>query len=230
MITKRIVCLANSRKVRGRCVVGKELKNGHPAGWIRPVSDRDNEEVSEYERQYKDGSDPRPLDIMNIPLLEPKLRPESPQRENWLLDPQSYWENDGCIQKRDLASLVDRREPLWLNMDSSYNGLNDRISFSSADRLDGSLRLIQVDKLTLFVFKPGKNFGNLKRRVQGQFQYEGDEYHLWVTDPEWERAYLKKSDGKYKVGNCFLTVSLGEPYGGYYYKFIAAIIPCDKET
>ena len=228
MITKRIVCLANSRKIRGRCVAGKELINGQAAGWIRLVSDRENGEVSEYERRYKDGSDPQLLDIMNVSLLEPRLTPGSPQRENWLIDPKSCWETDSCMQEHDLASLVDHKGPLWLNVDSTYNGLNDRIPFSSASNLDGSLRFIQVDKLIFSVFRPGKNFGNPKRRVQGQFQYGGDEYHLWVTDPGFERVYLDKKDGKYKIGSCFLTVSLGEPYGRYYYKFIAAIIPCDK--
>ncbi len=50
--TKRIVCLANSRKLQGRCIAGRELVSGKPAAWIRPVSDREHEEVSEYERQY----------------------------------------------------------------------------------------------------------------------------------------------------------------------------------
>ena len=230
MVTKRIVCLANSRKMRGRCIVGKELINDQPAGWIRPVSDRENEEVSEYERQYEDGSDPQLLDIMNVPLLEPKLKPESPQHENWLLDPNSYWKKDGCMNWRDLELLVDREESLWLNADSTRNGLNDRVPLSFAGSLDSSLRFIRVDKLILYVFAPGENFGNFKRRVQGQFRHDGDEYHLWVTDPKYERSYLKKGNGKYEIGTSLLTISLGEPHQGHYYKFIAAIIPCDGVT
>ncbi|MGH3995945.1 MAG: dual OB domain-containing protein, partial [Pseudonocardiaceae bacterium] len=86
---KCIVCLANSRKLNGRCIAGKELVKGRPAQWIRPVSSRDHQEVSEYERQYKDGTDPENLDIIDIPLLD--AHPQEYQQENWLLDPNQYW-------------------------------------------------------------------------------------------------------------------------------------------
>ena len=191
------------------------------------MSDRKTEEVSKSERQYKDGSDPQLLDIMNVSLLRPKIKSESPQRENWLLDTDFYWEKHGRMHRRDLASLVDREEPLWLNTGSERNGLNYRIPVSFAGNLDSSLRLIQVEKLTLSVFAPGEYFGNPERRVQGQFRHAGDEYHFWVTDPEYERFYRNKGNGKYEIGVSFLTVSLSEPHEDYYYKFIAAIIPCD---
>ncbi len=51
---------------------------------------------------------------------------------------------------------------------------------------------------------------------------------LWVTDPGFEREYLQKPDGDYEIDECFLTISLGEPYGGKCYKLIAAIMPRDR--
>ena len=44
---KRIVCLANSRKMHGRCVAGREWRDGLAGQWIRPVSNREQQEVLE---------------------------------------------------------------------------------------------------------------------------------------------------------------------------------------
>jgi len=223
MVTlKRIVCLANSRKLNGRCIAGIELSAGRSVGWIRPVSSREHEEVSEYERQYEDGSDPRVLDIMDVPLLGE--RPKGYQQENWLLDPERYWVRVGRLKWSELQRLADPIASLWINGHSTYNGINDKIPLSLTGDLNSSLRLIRVDRLMLSVFKPGEAFGNPKRRVQGRFQHGDTEYGLWVTDPGYERAYLAKPDGDYKIGESFLTVSLGEPYNEACYKLIAAII------
>jgi len=223
---KRMVCLANSRKLNGRCVAGKELIEGRPAGWIRPVSAREHEEVSEYERQYPDGSDPKVLDIFDVPLLEP--RPRGYQQENWLLDPSSYWQKVGRVTWEQLPTLADPVARLWLDGFGTYSGRNDKIPLERAESVRGSLRLLQVDGLTLSVFSPGEAFGNPKRRVQGRFRFAGTEYHLWVTDPIYERRYLALPDGNHELGACFLTVSLGEPYNDACYKLIAAVIERDR--
>lgn len=224
-VVKRIVCLANSRKLNGRCVSGIEVTEGRRVGWVRPVSAREHEEVSEYERQYQDGSDPRVLDVIDVPLIAPK--PKDYQQENWLLDPDAYWQRVQRLMWDDLLPLADPAGPLWLNGDSTYNGMNDRIALALATTLRSSLQLVRVDRLTLSVFKPGEAFGNPKRRVQGRFRHAGADYHLWVTDPVYERAYLAKQDGDYRIGESFVTVSLGEPHNGYCYKLIAAIIERD---
>jgi hypothetical protein len=221
-VLKRIVCLANSRKLQGRCVAGRELQKNGPGAWIRPVSDRPTEEVSEEERRYQDGSDPRILDIIDVPLIT--AQPTGYQQENWLLDAQYYWMNRGRFRWEDLGPLCDHGGSLWLNGFSSYNGINDRIPLTQAMALTSSLTLIHLNRLDLRIFAPGEAFGNAKRRVQAIFTFDAADYSLWVTDPVVERAYLAKPDGDYPLRDVYLTISIGEPYQDYCYKLVATVI------
>ena len=224
--SRRIVCLANSRKLAGRCIAGREWSAGRGAGsWVRPVSAREGQEVSEYERQYEDGGDPRVLDVVSIPVLEP--RPDGWQTENWLLDPESYWRKEGTYSWFDLPRLVDPVAPLWIDGFDTHDGRNDRIPTELMESVSGSLRLIHVDRLELCVFAPGEAFGNRKRRAQGRFSHAGRDYALWVTDPGYERTYLAKLDGVHEIRDCYLTINLGESYRGACHKLVAAIIECD---
>lgn len=222
---KRIVCLANSRKLSGRCIAGREWNDGQAGQWIRPVSARENQEVSENERQYEDGSDPQVLDIIDIPLL--KRQPKDYQTENWLLDSENYWKNAGRLPRADLPGLTDPVEPLWLDGHSTIKGENDKIPLAIIGSIADSLRLIRVEYLQLNVSMPSEAFGNRKRRAQGRFSRAGSEYALRITDPKFERTYLAKPDGDYEIGECYLTISLGEPFKGACYKLIAAIITKD---
>ena len=223
---KRMVCLANSRTLAGRCVAGRELADRRQAGWLRPVSARPGQEVSEYERQYEDGSDPRVLDVVSVPLLEPC--PQGWQTENWLLDPERYWRKEGTWSWFDLAALADPAAPLWIDGGHTYQGRNDRLPPEPAGPEAGSLRLIHAPRIELAVFSPGEAFGNRKRRVQGRFSHAGVDYALWITDPIYERHYLAKLDGSYHLGECYLTISIGEPFQGFCYKLVAAIMECER--
>lgn len=228
-IEKRIICLANSRKLSGRCIAGREILDGQPGNWIRPISDREHQEVSEHERSYVNGADPKVLDIIRLSLVGP--RPHEYQQENWLLDRNHYWVNEGRANWSFLQSCTEPNGPLWLNTSSTFHGKNDRIELNQAIALPNSLRMISVEKVSLQIFAPGASFGNSKRRVQAHFMLNGEEYKLRITDPIYERRYLAKSDGTYQLGECCLTVSLGEPYNGYTYKLIAALIErTDVET
>ncbi len=244
--TKRIVCLANSRKLSGRCVAGVELTAEGPPKWIRPVSARENQEVSEYERQYENGSDPKLLDIIDVSLLG--HQPSGFQQENWLLDPERYWVKVGVFAWHDLHKFSEQPHKqaaestdsgagisgspevdakglsLWQNGCSSSNGTNDRIPDQAAATETSSLKLIHVNTLRLHIFAPSAAFGNSEQRVQGRFEFAGEQYALWVTDPHIERRYLAKDDGEYELEECYLTISLGEPFKGYCYKLIAAVL------
>lgn len=196
--------------------------NDRPAGWIRPVSAREHEEVSEGERGYQNGEDPQVLDVIDVPVLE--ARPGTFQSENWLLDPGYYWSKVSRLDANDLGDYVDNEGALWLNVGSTMAGLNDEIPVEQANELTTSLTLVHVPAVRISVFSPGAAFGNPKRRVQARFKLGGDDYWLWVTDPTYERRYLAQDNGEYALGPCYMTVSLGEPYGGYAYKLVAAII------
>ncbi|MEU8196455.1 hypothetical protein AB0C10_22000 [Microbispora amethystogenes] len=196
--------------------------------WIRPVSDRPGREVSEHERQFEDGSDLCVLDIVSVPLLRP--HPYSFQSENWLIDPTYYWRKTGRARWDNLLRLEQRPRALWINGFSTHHGCNDQVQTEQAATLEDSLKLIRVDRMTLQVHVPGVAFGDRKRVVRAQFRYLGSEYILRVTDPEYERAYLAKSDGVYELGESFITVSLGEPHSdGYAYKLVAAIVERNED-
>ena len=234
---KRIVCLANSRKQKERCIAGKELlADGRPGGWVRPVSDRGDEAVSSFERQYRDHSEPRVLDVIDVPVLEE--RPNSYQSENWLLDPHPvyppvFWSKVCRVTLDDLPQFTDPAGPLWTNGHSSDKGRNDRIPLYLAHALDSSLLLIQVDRLELSTTKAQSKLrvqGRFLYKLQGRFRYDGREYRLSVTDPIYEQAYGERPNSSYALDACFLTVSLGAPHKGYAYKLIAAIIAPSELT
>ena len=223
---KTIVCLANSRKLSGRCVAGVEVRDRRPVGWVRPISARAHGEVSEYERQFKDGSDPAVLDVIRVPLLRPQ--PGSHQSENWLLEPSIYWEKVRVLNWHELALLADEG-PLWPEGTSSTNnGCSDRVDVESAAGVTGSLSLVHVDDLALRVYAPGANFGDPKRYVQAQFSHAGSIYHLRVTDPVCEREYLALANETYPIGEAYVTVSLGEAWEGHVYKLAAAVITPER--
>lgn len=224
---KRIVCLANSYKHSGRCIAGKEYKDREAGSWVRPVSAREGEEVNEHERQYENGKDPCLLDIVDVPVITAK--PKTYQSENWLLNPNPYWVKRGRISWADLAIFVDAPETLWRNGNKTYHGSHDYVPADEADTLACSLYLIRVDRMEISVFLPGEAFGDTRRKVQGNFKYRGVEYGLSITDPAAKRRFLEQGLGEYSLGECYLTISLGERHtDNRCYKLVAAIMERER--
>lgn len=225
-VAKRILCLANSRKPGGRCVAGREILPIGAGPWIRPVSQQPGEAVSWAERRYADDRDPAVLDVMDVPLLE--SRPHACQTENWLLDPSRRWQFVRRASWAELLRFVESPQTLWLDGRRSYHGENDEILQSVADSLPGSLHLIQVPRVVLTVSAEGAAFGDPRRRVRAQFRYGNSNYALKVTDPKVEGSYIALGDGDHSLGECCLTISLGEPFETkgqlFRYKLVAAII------
>jgi len=222
--TRKIVCLANSRKPGGRCVAGREVLENAYGGWIRPVSVRPSAEISLEERRYENGQDPQILDVVNIPMLAPV--PRVHQTENHMIDAEKYWTKERVLKWADLPSLVERPTLLWLNDTSTYHGTNDCVSQTDAARLSSSLYLIRPETLNVHVQVEGGMFGPSKRRVRADFRYNGTRYNFIVTDPIAEQAFLPRDEGVFPVNNVYLCVSLTEAYegDGRCHKLVATII------
>ena len=225
--TTTIMCFANSRKLSGRCIAGKKFAAGQATDWIRPVSSRQHEEISESDRRYKDGSTASVLDIISIPMLRPK--PGTYQAENHLIADQSYWKKTGRATWKQVEQAVDTvNGPLWINGYESGGGSNDRVPEGQAAKLTSSLLLVKPSKVQIRVAPKGDPNAPAKRSVRAIFTLNGIGYNLGLSDALMERVYLQQQNGTYPVADAILCVSLGEPFNGHVYKIAAALITPDR--
>lgn len=226
--SKKIICLAKSRKIGGFCIAGKEILEDNSVGqWIRPVSSRKSDEISVTECRFENRRLPRLLDIIEIPLK--KHDPDRFQCENYLIDEDNYWSKEGEFDSEDLINICDDPSILWGPDNSSYYGLRDRVEECNINDLNDSLYLISPIDLTIDVHAEGIYFGQ-KRKVRARFNYNGIKYCFSITDPIIENRFFAKQDGDYQIDSpenrVFLCVSIGLPYerDNYCYKFVASII------
>ena len=224
--TKRIVCLANSRKGGARCVAGREIVGNGFGGWLRPVGGS-NGAVARLERCYANGREPELGDAIELSLVKPERRRDH-QQENWWLDRARPWARLGRVPRRRLVELPDGDDPLWTNdpkADTTY-GLNNCIFASRMRGISTSLRFIHVEALKLHVVR---NMHDSDRdRLDGRFTFGAHEYRLAVTDSAYEAEYQSHAAGEYSLGECLLTISLSEPFGSRCYKLIAGIIERER--
>ena len=222
--TKNFVCLANSRKLSGRCIAGIVIDGDQAGQWVRPVSARASHEISEEERRYQTGASPQLLDTMRVQFSKPD--PIDHQTENDLIDPKFYWVKTGSVDWEYAAKLAENPETLWTNGDSTYSGRNDRVSEAITKTHDRSLHLIRVPSVSIRVLAEGAAFGDNKRKVRATFIFNEITYSLIVTHPQVEDEYLSKGEGTYEIDReCLLCVSLAEIHKGSAYKLVATILP-----
>ena len=189
--------------------------------WIRPVSERINHEISEEDRRYENGCGAQVFDIIDVEFKEKVNHPA--QEENYMIDDRYYWTKNG-VYDGCLDDLVDSPSTLWDNGHSSYYGLNDRVPVTAVVKPIQTLYLIRPSNLTIIIRTEGAKFGNGKKKIRANFSYNETIYEISVTDPEVERICLALGEGEYQpTGQCYVTVSLGEAWEGYYYKLVAGI-------
>jgi len=218
--TKQIICLANSRKLKGRCIAGIEISDAQDSIWIRPVTESPTGEIPEIECAYSLGHPISVLDVLKVRLAG--SRAKGYQQENWLIDQVQPWTYIGRAEPADLEKVISSQPTLWTNGLSSKGGVNDRIDEAAMGGINNSLQLVKVNQLYLEVKAPYGGAGAPDLRAS--FTYRQNHYNLKVTDPRYETNYRSKSIGTYALRSAYLTISLAEPYKGYVYKLVAAII------
>lgn len=221
--SKTILCLANSRKLQGRCVAGREMGADGLGRWVRPVSKQPGGELSASNRQYEGAIEPSLGDIITIPII--KVQEKSYQSENHIIDETKYWLKSGQATFADMAAAVERDpDKLWINGHNSFHGMNDKIPLDLACLLPSSLRLIEAKNIRLRVQAEQAIFGDNQLKVRAYFAMAEVDYALTVTDPTIQDQCVAAGSGWYDLGDALLCLSLSEPLRGFVYKLVAGII------
>ncbi|KAF0132966.1 MAG: hypothetical protein FD145_1501 [Candidatus Saganbacteria bacterium] len=218
---KEIICLANSIKLGGRCVAGKEIDNH---SWIRPVSELHSGELSEDQIKYVNGEDPKLLEIIKIPFKSKS--PKCYQPENLIVG-DGKWQKTGRFREEDLDKICENPLVLWDNNHPDNGKIS--LGYLKSHPPASSLLLIKVDLLKIV----RSNYEE-EKKYRAVFNYNGEDYDLPVTDPKIRKEYENNIPGDYLLGGkkFYVCVSLGAPFkkipnsseDACCYKLVAAII------
>ncbi len=211
----KIVCLANSFRLGGRCVGGVELDaNNNPvlhAGrpkWIRPVLHTAHEEVP-----VGLVSNISLLDIIEFDVEE--VGGHGHQTENVVFIPTSLSRNGTFPNARANEITDNNRFPLL------FGNRGAAVPETNMHLYTHSLTLLEVTNFEVNerVF-PGKPFPQKKL----SFTYNTNNYNLPITDPAFIHRYDTNRNLLQGVEKTFLTVSLSAPNETWLYKLVAGII------
>ncbi len=218
---KTFIILAASRKYGGYCIAGKEWADGKIGPWVRPVSRQTNGELAPEDIRMNNNALPCLMDIVEFETQGPARH--AYQKENFFSAEKRPWIWQWKLPDAALTKLLDSPDSLWMEGFSSTSGLNDRIPEEIVvENTTMSLYLIRPENLTILV--TDDLYG--RKKVNARFTYREVSYLLSVTDMVIEREYLMKPQGEYPQNskNIYLTISLGEPFNGFCYKLVAAVM------
>jgi hypothetical protein len=189
--------------------------------WIRPISDRPTCELKISETRYDNGTIPKLLDIIDVPLA--KHAPEGHQTENHIIAPGQHWVNRGELNWADLDAIADDPPTLWANTEQTNAGQFDCVTESEAAQLSNSLLLI---KQKHFIVEVATHYFKGTRTYRGKFDYKGTHHSLSLTDPRVRDVFDSKSEGEYPFEDVYLCLSLTAPFegDGRCHKLVAALI------
>ncbi len=211
----KIVCLANSFRVGGRCLGGIELdqndnpviQNGRPR-WIRPVCNTEHEEVPTELVSH--------ISLLDIVEIEPiQAAGHGHQSENVLFNTNSI-KTKGKFPVSLLDNISDNNR-----FNLVFGNRGAAVPENKVGELNHSLML-----LALTVFETNERIFENKPypQIKLSFRHSGNLYNLPITDPSFLYSYGKDSNilqGKQKI---FVSLSLAGPHDEWSSKLVAGII------
>lgn len=221
----QFVCLASSKKPYGHCIAGKLWGGENHGVWIRPVSNREHDSISDAERTYTNGQAAQVRDLTSATFSGPQNHPY--QNENHLILHPPLWTSHGHLSLSDLTQLEDHPARLWESGHHSRCGVNDRVPPEFLRVRRASLFLIRPERISVRVSAESAQWGNPRLKARASFTYNRIQYAFSVTDELAERHFLGLGAGTHHPeGITYFTVSLGDidPNTGYAYKLVAAIL------
>lgn len=206
---RNLIILANSRKMRNRCIVGIDAETGE---WVRPCFGEGKEGIPWDVRQI-DGTEPGLLDIIAIPLANHGPHRDI-QPENCALL-KGEWKRIGRATTKQIVKYCQRGSLIFHNLDRRIS-VAELPSASAGDRKSLCLIRVHVEFSTEATYRG-------KKRVNATFLHSSNQYCLPVTDYEFERHFPAHTTDE---ADCFLCISLGLPYevDDFCYKFVAGVI------
>ena len=216
MTSTEILCLANSKKLGGRCLAGLSWPDLQT--WIRPVDPtREHGEVPSHRAQVNSPEGRRfirPLDVINVDLIEADPKPAQP--ENWILGSSPIT----LVRTLDIAEATNLLRSVADTSSSVFDlGDSRKVPESVASLgLPKSIDLYEVQA-------PSFKMDNWDK-WRTEFQYGNHSYsYLSVTDLDvLDRLNQANHRSVTGAGCWFLTISLTEPWKGSHWFAVAAAI------
>lgn len=222
-----IICLANSKKLQGRCIAGLRTDG---QGWVRPVAAGMNGALHPGQYMLQNLTQPLLLDVISVSCSHQQIEPHQP--ENWLLD-GARWQLVSRPAPAEYAPVL--RAGLVSGPDIFGNS-GDRVSYAAlaAAPVASSLALVIPENLRWNITTNYR--GN--RQTKASFTLLGSAYNLSITDPVWPSRLDHLPVGLYPVSAAniapneyvMFTISLGEPtsWDNCCYKLVAGVIVAQR--
>ncbi len=213
VLEKFIVILMKIQTNAGFCIAGKEIIGTKIGDWIRPVKGNN---------QFEEGQSLELLDLVKICLDGNKLDQNQPyQTENYVMTRGTRFEKVGTYSNKNLDTLCDNVEALWVNGYDSFNGKNNRIPRNIAMGLRSSLLCIKPEDFWIDVQAELD-----LRRVRAKFTYRNVPYCCLIADKQLEEEFKHEDEGEYQFSrkNPIIGIKLGDLYKEFCYKIMTGVI------